>query len=674
MLIPSSALDQQITTAVQRLESLIKANRSRPAWQPIWTHTDTATKLVSELNDQYVKLLQARAQLNEEQDRLIVSARRTYPFVCPDELRSRLRVLDSLQSMVNRHDRRGVVGLVDSHPAAIGWLTLNRVSKLPADSSRRSLEKAAEEYATKWAHLGSPQWNRDYERELKKLECRWPRLKADVAKHFADAQKELSECQRAHRAHLEAKLSEDDRIVSAQDRINQLVASCKSHITNGMAIYKRDKEIISQLHKVREIVAKQQHSYKFTGSFDGTDNMLVEKWTNDCDVKNREYWSRTMHSARMAELIAIHAVYNRWSLNVEDLSRLQIEQPFDRRWQQADLATGGRLIDVKNARESFASERNRRNDPSLPMHYVEHCVPRFKTDRRRKDVVISGFLSPYPIGFTSTWLGETKLQQITALAADFGCDRLTVDFGDAKLGNRLPPWLFDYPLTVYEERNSALNELRSDEQEWPAQRCSVTDVVLAGRVPQDAVGDPLGMEALALQERIRDPSNHSRPVLFLHVLRRFIIAIAENRPFPASEIRQALGAEQLSEGTRRGRPEYQAVLGVCDPLSTIVTLIDVLADVARHCPERVREFQRFRLRGSGILRGSVDGDQWQTVFAYCGGWDQLPDGTPVRCGQEPLYLGQNEPCPGCGYLICHRCGHCSRNCSNRDGRQQMWHS
>jgi hypothetical protein len=41
----------------------------------------------------------------------------------------------------------------------------------------------------------------------------------------------------------------------------------------------------------------------------------------------------------------------------------------------------------------------------------------------------------------------------------------------------------------------------------------------------------------------------------------------------------------------------------------------------------------------------------------------------VRCGQNPLFLGQNEPCGECGKLVCHECGYCSERCPLCSPRQ-----
>jgi hypothetical protein len=72
-----------------------------------------------------------------------------------------------------------------------------------------------------------------------------------------------------------------------------------------------------------------------------------------------------MESARCAELVAL-ALYRDLFGHSEDLSILPLFAPTDRRWQTADIATGARLVDVKNARRSFPETptRNTRSSGS----------------------------------------------------------------------------------------------------------------------------------------------------------------------------------------------------------------------------------------------------------------------------------------------------------------------
>jgi hypothetical protein len=44
----------------------------------------------------------------------------------------------------------------------------------------------------------------------------------------------------------------------------------------------------------------------------------------------------------------------------------------------------------------------------------------------------------------------------------------------------------------------------------------------------------------------------------------------------------------------------------------------------------------------------------------------------VKCGQSPLYVGQNESCNACGKLVCHQCGYCAKSCQACAPRQAEW--
>jgi hypothetical protein len=116
-------------------------------------------------------------------------------------------------------------------------------------------------------------------------------------------------------------------------------------------------------------------------------------------------------------------------------------------------------------------------------------------------------------------------------------------------------------------------------------------------------------------------------------------------------------------------------LALLDPVEIVSELIDVLEKVSTFCSLRGYGFTRFRLTGKGLLRGCRKNGTWQTILAYCGGWKKLNGGKVVKCGRNPLFIGQNEVCPNerCGYLICDHCGHCRDECSNCR-RQERWNA
>ena len=402
------------------------------------------------------------------------------------------------------------------------------------------------------------------------------------------------------------------------------------------------------------------------------DERLAEQWARDAGAG--EYWMAAMKSARRAELVAL-GLYRDLYGGAEDCSLLQLTERGDARWKMADIASGERWIDVKNARRS----------PSSPGSYSEWCVPRFKKDRAGRGVVISGFLSHYlQEGDDATavdvlWLGETTLGAIEHLGHSFNSHYLSVDL----LGRgttMLPPWLFDYPSPVYASRDAAIEIIRSPRFEFPLGHVPHAVAILSGRLGSDwgvpvrddrSSRDSVVVPAEELAERVASCGGVSRPVLFLHVLDRFCLAAAERRPCPIKDLRDLIFPR---EGALSGVPTTATPLAVCDPLSTVNALMDTLESVSGICRDRAIAFEEFRLAGPNVLQGRRrrGGELWETILAYCGGWGRLANGTRVRCGQNPVFLGQDEGCPSCRRLVCHRCGFCGGTCSLCRQRQDRW--
>jgi hypothetical protein len=381
------------------------------------------------------------------------------------------------------------------------------------------------------------------------------------------------------------------------------------------------------------------------------DSKLILKWSQP-DVPST-YKGKAMTSAREAE-IAAYKLYCDIYGNAEDISILQVTSPKDDRWKYADIATDGRWIDVKNARTSYSS----------PNSYSEHCVPQFKLDRNKRDVSISSFLSPYCNDTQSIiWLGETTIGEIEKLQNEFNSQYLEVTFTTHLNNSFLPAWLFDYPSVCYIDRNAALAVIRSPEFIFPRRECDIASGILANRVIYSKTEGTLGLEAMKLEGRIKK-CGLNRAVLFLHVLDRFCHVSSNNNTFKCTELDKI-----LFPSTEANK---EAPLGVLDPLETVWNLWNVLLAVSEKCLKETKCFTMFRLRRANILQGRNHDGSWSTVYAYCGGWLRLNDGTSVRCGQNPIYLGQDAPCRSCGYLICHRCGFCSIQCPDCKNRQDHW--
>ena len=373
------------------------------------------------------------------------------------------------------------------------------------------------------------------------------------------------------------------------------------------------------------------------------DSILILNWSQQHGAA--DYWNRAMTSAREAEVVAFK-LYGDLYGNAEDISILQITSPNDDRWKKADIETNGRLVDVKNARTSFSS----------PNSYSEHCVPRFKLDRNRRYVSISAFLSQYRDDAPQSiiWLGETTMGEIEKLQHEFDSEYLKVTFSTHLNNSFLPAWLFDYPSVCYLDREAALVLIRSPEFVFPRQECDIGSGVLANRVISSKTEGTLGLEAMELERRIKK-GGLNRAVLFLHVLDRFCHVSLDDKTFKGT------GLDKILFPPFNGNTKNP--LGVYDPLETVWNLWKVLVAVSEKCLKEAKRFTAFRLRGANILQGKRHDGNWSTIFAYCGGRLRLNNETTVRCGQNPIHLGQDEPCPSCGRLICHRCGFCSSLCS-----------
>ena len=379
------------------------------------------------------------------------------------------------------------------------------------------------------------------------------------------------------------------------------------------------------------------------------DHKLISNWS--LQNKRSTYNHKAMTSAREAEVAAVKLYCDIYG-NAKDMSILQITSPKDDRWISADIETNGRWIDVKNARTSFSSKNS----------YSEHCVPQFKLDRNKQDVSISSFLSQYSDDSTQpiTWLGETTFGEIQKLQNEFDSQYLQVTFSNHLKNSFLPAWLFDYPSVCYTDREVALAQIRSPEFIFPRQECDIGSGVLAKRVISSRTEGALGQEAMKLEQRIEN-CGLSRAVLFLHILDRFCRTSLDNNSFNSIEFGKILFPGRNNN--------IKTPLGVYDPLETVWNLWKMLVAVSENCLREARHFTIFRLRGANILQGRSHDGRWSTIFAYCGGWNQLKN---VRCGQNPIYLGQDNPCQSCGRLICHSCGSCSSLCSDCKKRQDGW--
>jgi hypothetical protein len=420
---------------------------------------------------------------------------------------------------------------------------------------------------------------------------------------------------------------------------------------------------------IKALLALPVSSQSITFTEDADDLRLCLAWSNTPEPKQGDVTTSYLRqliggfdagrliSARLAERSAAN-YYRLLDCQVADVSILQLDHA-DERWKKFDLLVDGRPIDVKNSRRSFTS----------PEAYVQHCVPQFKTLREDgEEVIIVGVLSEYlqPEELVSSHsncriLGETSFSKILKLrswaANRFG--RLLRLDGMWRPDYQ-PGWVFEYPVAHYRSRNEAIREISSLLQKlqaygipkakipsWLLTLCPDRSLALSMARP--------GLESAVLTDlySLDDVVGLTRPALFILIIGLFAEAMAH---------RGSAGALELTLRDLilvKTKPDYRP-LGLEDPQSYISS---VIACLARVCSEAVRQgmqFQAFRITHPAILRGEREDGRWMTLIAYCGGWIEQP--FKVRCGASPLFFGEHEACPECGYLVCNTCGFCSQQC------------
>ena len=389
-------------------------------------------------------------------------------------------------------------------------------------------------------------------------------------------------------------------------------------------------------------------------------------------------------SARAAEKAAMK-FYQDHGFAVEDVSATQIAQKGNDDWKCFDLKVNGNPVDVKNSRSSRQNEDR----------YVEHCVPKSKL-YQNQPIEIAGVLSPYlwPCSIlrpadaqgnkntSITFLGTTTLQAIRLLKQEFEIPGIfEIDLGRSgrKSERFIPPWMFDYPDSLYERRNQALAEV----SDFPVFPCSVwreygrnpLPIYLAAGIRFSEIWTKSSSSnwRWSFVEKVIDWRNKfglSLPFLFLSILTHFLQMIYASHD---ADYRPRDYLELLYFGESHAMPLF-----IHDPLKTIYSLITNLGTLWTAEHGLVRQFRLFQLRGLRILRGRTDttDKKWKTLIAYCGGWI---DGKG-RCDKTPLILGERTcHCPECGRLICPECQFCAENCamykerkpSSKEGIEQV---
>lgn len=392
-----------------------------------------------------------------------------------------------------------------------------------------------------------------------------------------------------------------------------------------------------------------------------------------------------MLSARGAELAAAR-FYALKGHAVQDVATHQTDGTSGD-WRTHDLILDGEIpIDVKNSR----CPKNNTN------FYVEHTVPRFKTDRRSKHVRIAGILSPYlqlkyvdapedawfeiePIRF----LGETSWPEIERLIDTFSSEKLEVR---NVVDRVVPHWLFDYPDAWYRDYADKVAMIRV--AEWPSEdewslltdEGATMDIVpqlcAAGMALPSHFRSALSAWQTGLYQKIQAscPDRPSLPAIFLIVLTDFL----ECLQLPPEGYSPRVYKSFLYGSRYLPNEHANSPLGLIDPVGLVDGLCSSLEILWQHRQRlNLARFKNFRFCGLGLLQGREGiSSPWETILAYCGGREYGRDlennvlvdneGKPTqilgKCGQAPLVLGREKLCPACHKLVCGSCGFCSQKC------------
>ena len=631
------------------LVNLIQSVKGRHVCVPVHPELEKDEKLLAQ-QDKCIKTLSSLKNLiEEEKENLLAKSQLDQPLKLPPDLLTRIKANEQLLCLRKIGDEWRFLAEIQM---------CSNVLKLPdnitllikklSNTEKTGILNAASNHANEQAYFNTTHWHKLYDEFIKENNDNLLR----IYKFFVQKQKEAeSERKNLKDQHDEILLNsiKDFLEVKFSNLANAELIQAEN-ITSGIILLgKRESSALVAVKKIWEEALKvEQWANRLAEPLNENDQKLAKDWAKGHEEGG--YWLDAMGSARCAELVALK-LYRETYTNVEDLSILQAITPSDTRWMIADIAGDGRLIDVKNARRSF----------SAPDSYSEHTVKKFKVDPIGTDVIISGFLSEYQKAFPCyfgevVWLGETTKKTITALQAKFNSEYLQVN-----LFNKLvPPWLFEFPIFCYSHRDFALGQVDSPEFVLPKGNFPIGLLLLTGHIAPTQTKDTLAQEIQMLDQLLKkNERKPTRPLLFLHVLDRFCLSIRKQELFPSSALMKILYSNDL----------FNIPLGVFDPLNIVKELIDVLEKVSKHCRENTMRFSQFKLAGPSILQGQNNDGKWETIYAYCGGWGKLQD-TQIKCGQNPLFLGQNKPCDLCGKLICHKCGFCTKICNACAPRQK----
>lgn len=630
-------------------------------WKPVGPYCPDSKDLLEQLRSAS-KLLDEKFKDLERQEKLfLLEEEINNPIAVHIDQKHRIETLNRIINLAYLSELREFVRYISTVPENfLKDLKKDKLAelKLFLKDVPENIQNA-EQKALQFAHRGTKEWNRAYRRfllpDILLLESFHLEFK-HLLNNFKEQQKTAKD---KHLDMLKEKIA--PKLYHAMQKYLDEMRLITKIINNSNGLIKFHRIQAEEIGKIWEESEKAlsftEHPHPKLGIID---YKIATEWAKDKQVRNRNFWKAVMESARGAELVALK-IYKSLYGSATDLSVMQIKNPIDSRWKYADIETGNRLIDVKNALSAFS------NSKSVPSNrYTEHYVKRYKEAKDGSEVSISGILWPYPdkIGdkylqkakYSVLWLGETSADTIKLLNKEFESNYFKLNLSKENK-SLLPPWIFDYPKEVYMNRDKVLKNLVKPDFAFPSYECPISVGVLAKRLPISGSGE-LFEEANKLSIRINKYGNYlTRPRLYLHILDRFCQSVIEDKNFPASSLKEILYPE-----TFKSFPSIhnrKTPLGILDPVEIVYELLNILDDVSNHCQLKKYGFKSFKLVGNAIFRGVNANGKLQTITAYCGGW--LPN-NQGRCGKSSLYLGLHEVCQICGYLICDRCYFCQEKC------------
>ncbi len=504
-------------------------------------------------------------------------------------------------------------------------------------------------------------------------------IEALIAKECANPVVEFEDYGKWRSNHNNADYSE---YVKARDSETNRIPSLQNALDNLRWFEKGNESALVQFSSIDDLIRVSVSLSRLAGELGSTgkaetlispaidtrDSTLCVEWSNkkaNADSASSalseflgSYEAARLLSARAAERAAAQ-YYRSLGEQVTDVSATQLVKS-DQQWKDFDLLVGARPIDVKNARKSFSS----------PDTYVEHCVPKFKIERKYgAEVSIAGVLSDYGTE-DQIWSGELKCQILGEINVSsirrlylwmrqrFGA-LLNLD-GLWRQGY-VPGWMFEYPESHYLQRRETIIRLADALKD--ARRASKSDDEgIPGWMLTLSANREL-IESLRISDTrrklLRDlhllnsEVGFSRPSLFLYsmgvMLESMLIDSSSDRT--ASVLTELL----FFDG------DETHPLFLLDTQRYVASLIDLLSRVREEVVRSNVRFSSFLMPHPSILRGQREGLGPMTLIAYCGGWREVP--TQVKCGAAPLFFGKHQTCASCGRLVCDDCGYCTESCS-----------